>query len=208
MQQELICPNCGARVMEGQRFCGACGANFASDVPPSANTCPGCGSVISPDQRYCGVCGAQLNGISEPPPPQSKPAPLSEPPAPIPQSKPIEEEKAPVVTKEIKLETTVVSRAPAVKYGMLNFAVIIFRIVGWVLLIGGCLGSIAIIVFALLGGGFQPLIPGWDTLTGDLAVGLGIGSFVVSFVYGLAFIAFAELCRVVAGIAGNISGKK
>jgi hypothetical protein len=91
---------------------------------------------------------------------------------------------------------------------MLNFATIVFRIIGWIILIGGCLGSIAVIVFAIIGGGFQTLIPGLDTLIGETAIYAGIGGFIISFVYGLAFIAFAELCRTVVRIAGQVSNRK
>ena len=203
MQQELSCPNCGARVMEGQQFCGACGANFAGNVPPSAATCPGCGSAVSTDQRYCGVCGTQLTGMEQTQPKSAQPEPSA-----IPPSKTAEPEKATAADKEVKSETATATKTAVQGYGMLNFAVIIFRIVGWVLLIGGCLGSIAVIVFAIIGGGFQTLIPGLDTLIGDTAMWMGVGCLIFSFVYGLAFIAFGELCRAVVNIATSISAKK
>jgi DNA-directed RNA polymerase subunit RPC12/RpoP len=203
MQQEISCPNCGARNPVGQRFCGNCGATISEDIPSSAEMCPGCGSPITTNQRYCGVCGTQLSGVAQA---QAKTA--QHEPSVVAQPKTVTDEKASAVSKQTKPEKSAVSKTPAVRYGLLNFCVIIFRIVGWILLAGGCLGSIAVIVFAIIGGGFQTIIPGMGTLTGDSAVWLGVGCLIFSFVYGLAFIAFAELCRVVTVIASNTSGKK
>jgi hypothetical protein len=121
--------------------------------------------------------------------------------------KPMEQEKVEPAAKEMKAEPAAVSRPPAVRYGMMNFAVVLFRVVGWIILIGGCLGSIAMIIFAIIGGSFLTVIPGMDTLAGDMAVAFGIGCFVLSFIYGFAFIAFAELCRIVTRIASAVLGK-
>jgi RNA polymerase subunit RPABC4/transcription elongation factor Spt4 len=204
MQQEVSCPNCGARIPEGQEFCGACGTSFSKETPSSTATCPGCGAVINPEQRYCGVCGTQL--IGEAAQPQAKPAEPA--PAAVPQTKTVETEKATEEDKSTKVRPTPQQKTTVEGYGMLNFTTIVFRIVGWIILIGGCLVSIAIIVFAIIGGGFQTLIPGLDTLIGDTAIAVGIGGFIFSFVYGLAFIAFAELCRAVIRIVNQISNRK
>ena len=209
MQQEQSCPNCGARVIEGQEFCRTCGTSLIGDIANSTAICPGCGAVVSPEQRYCGVCGAQLgtdvdqavSAPPPPPPPPTPPQPVQQEPPVMSQPKPVEQQKPAPAVREVKAETGAVSRSPVVRYRMMNFAVSLFRVVGWIILIGGCLGSIAMIVFALIGGGFQTIIPGMDTLIGDMAIGMGIGCFIFSFIYGFAFIAFAELCRLVMHIA-------
>jgi DNA-directed RNA polymerase subunit RPC12/RpoP len=214
MQQEQNCPNCGARIIEGQQFCGTCGASFSENAINATTICPGCGTVVSPEQRYCGVCGAQLNGMEQPVTPPAPPPPPPPPPQPakqeqpvMPPPKPVEQEKTAPDVKEVRAEPAVVTGTPAVRYGIMNFAVVLFRVIGWIILIGGCLGSIAMIVFAIIGGSFLTIIPGMDTLAGDMAVLFGIGSFVLSFIYGFAFIAFAELCRIVTRIAARVLGK-
>jgi hypothetical protein len=53
MQQR--CPNCGAPVVPGQRFCGGCGAQLSL-------SCPQCRITVSPGTRYCPNCGATLGG--------------------------------------------------------------------------------------------------------------------------------------------------
>jgi hypothetical protein len=53
MQQR--CPNCGAPVAPGQRFCGGCGAQISL-------ACPQCRITVSPGTRFCPNCGATLGG--------------------------------------------------------------------------------------------------------------------------------------------------
>ena len=48
-----FCPNCGAPVTPGQRFCGQCGNALAK-------SCPGCGAPADPGARFCGQCGTKL----------------------------------------------------------------------------------------------------------------------------------------------------
>jgi DNA-directed RNA polymerase subunit RPC12/RpoP len=203
MQQEVSCPNCGARIIEGQDFCGACGASFSKNAPLSVSTCPGCGSQISSGQRYCGVCGTQLAGTTQPQAKATQPVSTA-----VPQVKAAETAKAPEEEKAAKVRPAPQQKTSVEGYGMLNFATGVFRVIGWIILIGGCLGAIAIIVFALLGGGLQPLIPGMGTLTGQVAIFVGIGCLVLAFIYGVAFIAFGELCHAVARIAAQVTGKK
>jgi len=47
------CPACGEQAAAGQRFCGACGAEFM-------RTCESCGAQNPPGFRFCGGCGAAL----------------------------------------------------------------------------------------------------------------------------------------------------
>src|ERR1700688_345919 len=49
----MICPRCGANVVNGRKFCGDCGSPFPWQ-------CSACGSENPPDKRFCGDCGATL----------------------------------------------------------------------------------------------------------------------------------------------------
>ncbi|MCW5852644.1 MAG: zinc ribbon domain-containing protein [Anaerolineae bacterium] len=51
----MLCPNCGAPVSAGAKFCGQCGATL-----PTTRLCPSCGASIAPTARFCGTCGAPV----------------------------------------------------------------------------------------------------------------------------------------------------
>lgn len=49
------CPNCGAEVAQGLKFCGECGSRM------SVNTvCPNCGYENQAGMKFCGECGTKL----------------------------------------------------------------------------------------------------------------------------------------------------
>ena len=61
----MTCPNCGAVVKPGKKFCGGCGVQVSEPGPPEAgaggnreSACPNCGAAVSASKRFCGSCGA------------------------------------------------------------------------------------------------------------------------------------------------------
>lgn len=58
-QGGVICPQCGAAVPEGMKFCGACGTS----VEPPKTICANCGSEIPGGMRFCGVCGTPVGPV-------------------------------------------------------------------------------------------------------------------------------------------------
>src|SRR4029077_11215001 len=57
----MICPRCGATVLESRRACGECGS-------PMPWKCSACGSVTPPDRRVCRGCGAAVGRPPHRPP--------------------------------------------------------------------------------------------------------------------------------------------
>lgn len=53
---ELVCPHCGAKNPEGQKFCGECGKSIVVGI-----VCPKCGKVNGTGQKFCGDCGERLS---------------------------------------------------------------------------------------------------------------------------------------------------
>jgi predicted amidophosphoribosyltransferase len=56
------CPNCGAPIYEGDKFCGNCGAPVKIEQisqPKMADTiiCPNCGKEIPAYSKFCPECG-------------------------------------------------------------------------------------------------------------------------------------------------------
>jgi Archaea-specific RecJ-like exonuclease, contains DnaJ-type Zn finger domain len=50
------CPNCGASVAAGLKFCGECG----SPMQQKTGKCPKCGFQNDADMKFCGECGTKL----------------------------------------------------------------------------------------------------------------------------------------------------
>jgi hypothetical protein len=227
MTQSASCPNCGSPISEQQQFCGICGAKLTGFVQPQQNICPGCGSSITPEQQFCGVCGANLSagGLQQPadvqPPTEPAAAPKIAPvtvadassagenastategspatPGKVAQGaegEGIQPEKRPARSRT--MDRGMSARPP---YTFLRIAAVIFYIVGWIVLVGGCLASIGMGVFAGIGGKFVTIIPGFTSLEGMLAISIAIGGLIASLVYGFAFLAFAQICRAVVDI--------
>ena len=49
------CPNCGAQVAQGLKFCGECGSPMKK-----SSVCPNCGFENEPGMKFCGECGTKL----------------------------------------------------------------------------------------------------------------------------------------------------
>ncbi len=47
------CPSCGADLMPGAKFCASCGARLSTN-------CPGCGAELAPGAKFCGQCGTKI----------------------------------------------------------------------------------------------------------------------------------------------------
>src|SRR5262245_51415074 len=55
----MTCPRCHAENPAGMKFCGHCGASFASG-------CPSCGATNPPGNKFCGQCGTPFANAAEP----------------------------------------------------------------------------------------------------------------------------------------------
>ncbi len=53
----MKCPNCGAEVEDGMKFCGECGTKI-----PQEKICPSCGAANPLTTKFCGECGTKLDG--------------------------------------------------------------------------------------------------------------------------------------------------
>ncbi len=59
----MICPNCGAEIKDGSKFCNKCG--FKIEVQPVAEhieniTCANCGVALAPGAKFCKRCGTPV----------------------------------------------------------------------------------------------------------------------------------------------------
>ena len=233
MTQSASCPNCGSPVSEQQQFCGICGAKLTGFTQPQPNICPGCGSSITPEQQFCGVCGANLSagGMQQPIEVQSQPEPSASPKiTPVvvtdtpsaPESTPATESTSPApgeaavpgpdtqrtIRDMQQNKGPIPSRTmgpitPARSYLLIRIAAVIFDIFGWIILVGGCIGSIGMAVFAGIGGKFVTAVPGFTSLEGIIAIGIAIGCLIASLIYGFGLLAFAEVFRAIIDIARN-----
>jgi hypothetical protein len=140
--------------------------------------CPHCGNE-SAGPQFCTTCGERLP-VATPPPAQD-----TQPVAP----------PAPEVTK-----TTT-----SLKFGALRAVATVYRIIGWVVMIGGSLFSIALAVMSFGATGaltdFLPLSAGLGTVT------IAIVALIASILVGLFLVAFADVCNVLIDIEKNTRSK-
>ncbi len=54
-EEQNYCPNCGAKVMIEDVFCGKCGKPVKEELK-----CVGCGTKVEPGDMFCRKCGARL----------------------------------------------------------------------------------------------------------------------------------------------------
>jgi hypothetical protein len=136
--------------------------------------CPNCGKQ-SVGLQFCTACGTRLPAASQQQVWEAQPAPSTEP-----------------VVKEA---------APSRKYGALRAVATIYRIIGWVVMVGGSLFSIALAVIGGQGvGAISQFIPGGGSLG---MLGIAIIGVIGSILYGLFLVAFADLCFVLIDIERN-----
>jgi hypothetical protein len=118
-----------------------------------------------------------------------------------------------VVQQPVAETQPITSAQPAVKeaaatgkYGVLRAVATIYRIIGWVVMIGGSLFSIALAVLAFSGSGtlsdIVPLSAGMGT------VGIAIVGLIASILSGLFLVAFADVCYVLIDIERNTRSKE
>ncbi len=216
-QQANTCPGCGSPISAEQQFCGVCGTKLAGvgeqqTVPAQQPVTEAVTAKATPVEA--GAAPSEFGG-----PPEMGGAPQPVATAPETMAAPQAAAGAPQTTG---FATSPIEAAPLPAAGLampslgdiavsprkrrvLRVAAIIFQIFGWIVLVGGCLVSIAMAVFAGLGGQFVPVFPGITSFAGTTAIGMAIGGIVASLLYGFGFLAFAELCYAVIEIEKTVT---
>jgi hypothetical protein len=94
---------------------------------------------------------------------------------------------------------------PSLKFGALRAVATVYRIIGWVVMIGGSLFSIALAIMSVGASGaltdFLPLGAGLGT------VAIAIVALIASILSGLFLVAFADVCYVLIDIEKNTRPK-
>lgn len=148
-------------------------------------TCSGCGAQ-SEGNQFCTVCGTRLSIPS--------------------QQQVLEPQPAPTAAAPTAAAPKVREAVPAGKYGALRAVATVYRIIGWVVMVGGTLFSIALAVIAAQG--MEELVDFIPLRTGIGMVGIAVVGVVVSILFGLFLIAFADLCCVLIDVEGNTRSKE
>jgi hypothetical protein len=204
--KETVCTGCGSPIAAGQSFCGVCGTKLpASDTkkavvqdaspaksetsPVDIQTAPLITQVPPAAARESATFNETAQSTTIPPSAASQAPPLYE-------SQPIEQEMYYAGRGEQMMNRAEPSRR---KYTILRIAAVIFQIFGWIILVGGVLASIAMAVFAGIGGSFETVLGG-QTLIGMAAIGVAIGCIILSLIYGFGLLAFAGICNAIVDI--------
>lgn len=151
-----------------------------------AVTCPNCGSE-NVGQQFCTNCGTRLPTVVQQQVVEAQPAP--------------------------EVPTAVSHTAAFRKYASLRAIATIQKIVGWVILVGGSLFSIALGVLSItVAQSMQMEAPSpWGFVPLEGILGAAIIIFVgvvVSVLLGLFCLAFAELCYVAMDMEENTRSQK
>lgn len=205
MQQTLTCPSCGSPLASSQKFCGVCGLNLAGMTQQQINACPTCGSTLPPGQQFCAVCGTRIGGTKQ----RQQAAEQQTATGTPAQTGVISSQITPEPTTPLpasSAEGEIIVRPH--KHRILTIAGVIFQILGWIVLVFGILASIAMLVFAAIGGMFMPAIPGLSTISGMSAILMAIGGIIASLLYGFGLLAFAEICYTVRNIDERVTGSR
>jgi hypothetical protein len=140
--------------------------------------CPHCGNE-SAGPQFCTTCGERLPVATPPPAQDTQPV---APPAP-----------------------EVIKTTTSLKFGALRAVATVYRIIGWVVMIGGSLFSIALAIMSFGATGaltdFLPLSAGLGTVT------IAIVALIASILVGLFLVAFADVCNVLIDIEKNTRSK-
>ena len=209
-KQEAVCPGCGSPITSGQSFCGVCGTKMTAGDVGQAKTQPA--DDVSPEKSETPPVEVKTPPVITRVPPASArgstavdhtaqtaempPSGVSEAPAMY-ASQPIEQDISFAGRGEQMIERTGPSQR---RYGILRVAAVIFQIFGWIILVGGILASIAMAVFAAIGGSFITMFGG-QSLAGTTAIGIAVGGIVVSLLYGFGLLAFAGICNILIDLA-------
>lgn len=57
------CPQCGAKIVKGNAFCGECGYKFPEQpaaAAPQGSFCGNCGAALADGVAFCSSCGAKV----------------------------------------------------------------------------------------------------------------------------------------------------
>jgi hypothetical protein len=141
--------------------------------------CPNCG-VENAGSQFCTACGTRLPVASQQQVSEPQPAPSA---------------------RSVARETV-----PPRQYGSLRAVATIYKIIGWVVMVGGSLFSIALAVIGVQGAGEFSKFVSWGTGLG--MVGIAIVGVIVSILCGLFLVAFADLCYVLMDIERNTGFKE
>jgi hypothetical protein len=138
--------------------------------------CPHCGNE-SAGPQFCTTCGERLP-VATPPPAQ---------------------DTQPVAPPVPGVRTTT-----SLKFGALRAVATVYRIIGWVIMIGGSLFSIAL---AIMSFGATGALTDFLPVTGLGTVAIAVVALIASILSGLFLVAFADVCYVLIDIEQNTRPK-